>query len=64
MRTGVVSDIDGSVIYSACGDAGTYSVVDEVARRALFTGARVLGARREELPDRAQLTAILRYDFH
>jgi len=38
MRTGVVSDIDGSVIYSACGDAGTYSVVDEVARRALFTG--------------------------
>jgi hypothetical protein len=39
MRTGVVSDIDGSVIYSACGDADTYSVVDEVARRALFTGA-------------------------
>jgi hypothetical protein len=23
----------------------------------------VLGARREELPDRAPLTAILRYDF-
>jgi hypothetical protein len=61
---GLVSDIDGSVIYSASDDAETYSVVNEVARRALFTGARVMGARREELPDRAPLTAILRYAFH
>src|SRR6476659_4724494 len=38
---GLVSDIDGSVIYSASDDAETYSVVDEVARRALCTGARV-----------------------
>jgi hypothetical protein len=61
---GLVSDIDGSVIYSASDDAETYSVVDEVARRALCTGARVLGARKEELPDRAPLAAILRYQFH
>ena len=61
---GLVSDIDGSVTYSASDDAETYSVVDEVARRALSTGARVLGARREELPDHAPLTAILRYGFH
>jgi hypothetical protein len=44
---GLVSDIDGSVIYSASDDAETYSVVDEVARRALYTGARVLGAKRK-----------------
>src|ERR1700694_3178661 len=61
---GLVSDIDGSVIYSASDDAETYSVVDEVARRAPYTGARVLGAKREELPDRAPLAAILRYEFH
>src|SRR3984893_17676293 len=60
---GLVSDVDGSVIYSASDNAETYSVVDEVARRALSTGARVLGAKSEELPDRAPLAAILRYDF-
>ena len=61
---GLVSDIDGSVTYSAADDAETYSVVDEVARRALFTGARVMGAKQHELPDGAPLTAILRYEFH
>jgi hypothetical protein len=61
---GLVSDIDGTVTYSASDDAETYSVVDEVARRALSTGARVLGAREEELPDRAPLAAILCYEFH
>jgi hypothetical protein len=61
---GLVSDIDGSVTYAASGDAETYCVVDEIARRALYTGARVMGARKEELPGQAPLTAILRYDFH
>jgi hypothetical protein len=61
---GLVSDFDGSVTYSASDDAETYSVVDEVARRALSTGARVMGAKQHELPNRAPLTAILRYEFH
>lgn len=61
---GLVSDVDGSVTYAASDDAETYSVVDEVARRALYSGARVMGARKEELPDGAPLTAILRYAFH
>ena len=60
---GLVSEFDGSVNYAASDDAEVYSVVDEIARRALYTGARVLGARRDELPDRATLVAILRYQF-
>ncbi|MEA2995527.1 MAG: hypothetical protein QOG74_1076, partial [Alphaproteobacteria bacterium] len=60
---GIVSEIDGSVTYASSDDAEVYSVVDEIARRALYTGARVLGARREELPDGAPLVAILRYQF-
>jgi len=51
------------VTYAVRDDAETYSVVDEIARRALSSGARVLGAKRDELPDRAPLAAILRYDF-
>ena len=61
---GLVSDVDGSVTYAASDDAETYSVVDEIARRALCSGAKVMGARKDELPDRASLTAILRYAFH
>lgn len=60
---GLVSDIDGSVTYSVSDDAETYSVVDEVARRALCTDARVLCARSEELPAGQALAAILRYAF-
>jgi hypothetical protein len=60
---GFVSDLDGSVTYAASDDAEVYSVVDEVARRALCNGARVLAASREQLPERAPLTAILRYQF-
>jgi Bacterial archaeo-eukaryotic release factor family 11 len=60
---GVVSDVDGSVSYAASDGPETYSVIDEVARRALCTGARVLGARSARLPNHAQLVAILRYEF-
>jgi Bacterial archaeo-eukaryotic release factor family 11 len=60
---GLVSEIDGSVTYATDDDAETYSVVDEIARRALCTGARILGATRDELPDHAPVVAILRYKF-
>lgn len=60
---GVVSEDDGSVTYASADDAEVYGVVDEIARRALCTGAQVLGARRDELPERTPVLAILRYEF-
>jgi hypothetical protein len=51
------------VSYAASDTPKAYSVVDEVARRALLTGAFVLAARREELPLQSPLVAILRYPF-
>lgn len=60
---GFVSEGDGSVTYAASDTPQAYSVVDEVARRALLTGARVLGARSADLPIRSPLVAILRYPF-
>nr|WP_273033221.1 hypothetical protein [Pseudaminobacter soli] len=60
---GLVSDIDGSVSYGASDNAQTYSVLDEVARRALSTDARVLCVTQEVLPPGAALAATLRYAF-
>jgi hypothetical protein len=60
---GLVSDTDGSVTYAASDNAEAYNVVDEIARRAVSTGAHVLSARREELPQGAPVVAILRYQF-
>ena len=60
---GFVSEIDGSVTYASSDNAEVYSVVDEIARRALSSGARVFGARRDDLPERAPLVAILRYQY-
>lgn len=58
---GIVDDNDGSVTYAISDDAETYSVVDEIAKRAFIKGARVLGAFNAELPDHASLVAILRF---
>jgi len=60
---GVVDDNDGSVTYAVSDDAETYSVVDEIAKRAFIKGARVLGASNQELPDHAPLVAILRFQL-
>jgi hypothetical protein len=60
---GLVSEIDGSVTYAASDNADVYNVIDEIARRALYNGARVLGAPHDALPERAPLVAILRYQF-
>jgi len=57
---GTVDETDGQVSFSDAGGAESYGVVDEIACRALLTGARVLSARRADIPQEASLAAILR----
>ena len=54
---------DGEVALASGPSAASYGVVDEIAGRALLTGARVLGVRREDIPGGGSLAAILRYAF-
>lgn len=58
---GSVADEDGKVTFDELNDAVNYGVVDEIARRALQSGARVVAARRADIPGGGDLAAILRY---
>ena len=58
---GMVDETTGAVTFAGKDDADNYDVIDEVASRALTSGAKVLGVRRDDIPGNAQLAAILRY---
>ncbi len=55
-------DEDGRVSFDAAGRS-SHGVVDQIATRALASGARVLGLRRADIPGGGSLAAILRYAF-
>lgn len=57
---GVVDEETGAVTFDESGDAHNYGVVDEIAGRALRTGAIVLGVRKGDIPSGQSLAAILR----
>jgi hypothetical protein len=59
--SGFVDETTGAVTIDAAPDAVNYGVVDEIARRVLQSGGRVLSARRADVPRAADLAAILRY---
>jgi Bacterial archaeo-eukaryotic release factor family 11 len=58
---GTVADDDGSVTFAEAPGADSYGVVDEIVSRALKSGARVVSARKGEVPGHGALAAILRY---
>lgn len=58
---GMVDETTGAITFAGKDDADNYDVIDEVASRALTSGAKVLGVRRDDIPGNAQLAAILRY---
>src|SRR5690625_1083494 len=58
---GSVDETTGLITFAGKDDADNYDVIDEIASRALTSGANVLGVRRDDIPGNAQLAAILRY---
>ena len=58
---GYVDEDTGVVTFDVEGDAANYGVIDEIAGRALRSGARVLAVRKEDIPAGKKLAAILRY---
>ena len=54
-------DDSGVISFSGSDDESCYGIIDEIAKRAIATGARVLAVRSEDLPSGADLHAILRY---
>jgi hypothetical protein len=58
---GFVDENTGAVTFVETDDARAYGVVDEIARRALQSGARVLAVRSEDLPTDSAVAAILRW---
>jgi hypothetical protein len=57
---GTVDD-SGAVTFAESDDAASYGVVDEIARRVLQTGGRVVAVRSSDLPTDAPLAALLRW---
>ncbi|ODT78347.1 MAG: hypothetical protein ABS76_24245 [Pelagibacterium sp. SCN 64-44] len=58
---GTVDEETGAVTFSETPDAVDYGIVDEIAGRALASGATVMAVRREDIPRGGDLAAILRY---
>lgn len=59
--SGFVDEQSGVITLSDSEDAVDYGVVDEIARRALLTGARVVAVRADEIPGGALAAGIMRF---
>ena len=60
-RPGRVDEETGAITIDDAGDAVNYGVVDEIARPVWLNGGRVLAVRRDDIPGKGSVAAILRY---
>lgn len=58
---GTVDEDSGAITFADKPGASSYGIVDEIAGRALQSGARVLAVRKGDIPGGKELAAILRY---
>jgi hypothetical protein len=58
---GAIDEATGAVDFASEPGTAVYGVTDEIARRVLRTGGRVLAVRASEVPMGAQAVALLRY---
>src|SRR5690554_6403532 len=58
---GFVDDETGEVTFGSQGDAINYGIVDEIAGRALRSGAKVMAVRKSDIPGSHDLAVISRY---
>lgn len=59
--SGSVAEEDGAVTFDAAPDGINYGVVDEIARRVLRSGGKVIAARKADIPANGDVAALLRY---
>ncbi len=59
--SGFLDEQSGALTLSDSDDAVDYGVVDEIARRALLSGARVVAVRAYEMPEGAAAAGIMRF---
>jgi hypothetical protein len=58
---GTVDETSGAVAFADTASAASYGVADEIARRVILARGQVLAVRREDIPERKPLAAILRH---
>ncbi len=61
VSAGTVDDESGAVTFADQSGAASYGIVDEIAGRALRSGAQVMAVRKADIPGGKDLAAILRY---
>ncbi|TVP72582.1 MAG: hypothetical protein EA339_06215 [Rhodobacteraceae bacterium] len=58
---GVVDETSGEITMDDSESAVSYGVIDEIAGRVIANGGKVIAVRRADIPQEAELAAVLRY---